>query len=70
MVAEKLSEYRTRIDNLAADEKLTPEVQALLEELMLDLIEEARSNKALRRAAVKSAQSSMMSSRLRDALQE
>ena len=70
MVAEKLSEYRNRIDNLAADEKLTPEVQALLEELMVDLIEGARSNKALRRAAVKSAQSSMMSSRLRDALQE
>ncbi|MCL6606328.1 MAG: hypothetical protein K6T94_25965 [Paenibacillus sp.] len=69
-MAEKLSEYRNRIDNLAADEKLTPEVQALLEELMVDLIEEARSNKALRRAAVKSAQTSMMSSRLRDALQE
>ncbi|KGE17942.1 hypothetical protein [Paenibacillus wynnii] len=69
-VVEKLSQYKKRIDSLIEDEKLSPEVQALLTEMMTDLTEVARSNKALRRAAVKSAQSSMMSSRLRDALQE
>ncbi|WP_307589146.1 hypothetical protein [Paenibacillus wynnii] len=65
-----MSQYKKRIDSLIEDEKLSPEVQALLTDMMTDLTEVARSNKALRRAAVKSAQSSMMSSRLRDALQE
>ncbi|MDQ0194444.1 uncharacterized protein YqgV (UPF0045/DUF77 family) [Paenibacillus wynnii] len=69
-VVDKVSQYKKRIDSLIEDEKLSPEVQALLTDMMTDLTEVARSNKALRRAAVKSAQSSMMSSRLRDALQE
>ncbi|WP_410514716.1 Ni2+-binding GTPase [Paenibacillus sp. BR2-3] len=67
---EKLNQYQIRMNILMAEEKLSPEVQGLLEELLADLTEAARSNKALRRAALKAGQSSMMSSRLRDALQE
>lgn len=69
-MTDKLSQYKNRIDTLIADEFLSPEVKVLLEEMLFDLTEAARSNRALRLAAVKSAQSSMMSSRLRDALQE
>jgi len=69
-LAEKLDTYKIRMDALIANEKISPEVQALLEDMIADLTELNRSNKALRLAAVKTAQSSMMSSRLRDALQE
>ena len=69
-VTEKLDIYKTRMDSLIENEQISPEVKALLVEMMSELTELNRSNKALKRAAVKTAQSSMMSSRLRDALQE
>lgn len=69
-MSEKLNEYRERLDSLAVHEELAPGVQDLLEEMLADLTEALRSNTALRRAALKAGQSSMMSSRLRDALQE
>jgi hypothetical protein len=58
------------MDNLMQEGKLTPEVQALLTEMLADLTEALRSNHALRKAALKAGQGSMMSSRLRDALHE
>lgn len=67
---EKLEQYKLRVDTLLMEEQLPLEVQGLLEEMLSDLTEAVRSNRALRRAALKAGQSSLMSSRLRDALQE
>ncbi|QWU14739.1 hypothetical protein SAMN04487895_106105 [Paenibacillus sophorae] len=69
-MAEKLDSYHARIAKLKEDGKLTAEAEALLEELMVDLAEMERSNRALRKAAVKAAGGQTMSSRLRDALYE
>ncbi|AIQ13602.1 hypothetical protein [Paenibacillus durus] len=69
-MAEKLDSYKERIAKLKEDGKLTADAEALLEELMMGLLEMERSNRALRKAAVKAAGGQTMSSRLRDALYE
>ncbi|AKG35505.1 hypothetical protein [Paenibacillus durus] len=69
-MAEKLDSYQERIARLKEDGKLTAEAEALLEELTACLAELERSNRALRKAAVKAAGGQTMSSRLRDALYE
>ncbi|MDT3427508.1 hypothetical protein J2Z22_003071 [Paenibacillus forsythiae] len=69
-MSEKLESYEERIAMLKADGKLTPEAEALLGELCRELAESARSNRALRKAALKAAGGQAMSSRLRDALYE
>jgi hypothetical protein len=69
-VAEKMDEYKERLAVLQANGELSAETQNLLEEMLADLAEMNRSNKALRRAIMKTGQASTMSTRLRDALYE
>jgi len=70
MVSEKLSAYKQRIETLITAGGISPEVEGLLSDMLADLTEADRSNRALRRAALKAGQTSLMSSRLRDALKE
>lgn len=67
---EKSDEMKERLAKLKEDGKLPAEAEALLDELILELAELERSNRALRRAALKAAGGQAMSSRLRDALYE
>jgi len=69
-VTEKLDEYKERLALIQQNGNLSIEAEALLEEMMADLVEMNRSNKALRRAIMKTGQASTMSTRLRDALYE
>jgi uncharacterized membrane protein len=69
-VTEKIEEYKERLAQIQQDGNLSIETETLLEEMMADLVELNRSNKALRRAITKTGQASTMSTRLRDALYE
>ncbi|MEK3748973.1 hypothetical protein NYE25_12045 [Paenibacillus sp. FSL E2-8871] len=69
-MTEKIDEYKERLALIQQNENLSIEAEALLEEMMADLVELNRSNKALRRAIMKTGQASTMSTRLRDALYE
>lgn len=67
---EKIDEYKERLTHLKESSKVSAEVESLVEEMMVDLVELNRSNKALRKAILKNGQVSTMSTRLRDALYE
>ncbi|MNO40333.1 hypothetical protein D3C76_304760 [compost metagenome] len=69
-VTEKIEEYKERLALIQQNGNLSIETETLLEEMMADLLELNRSNKALRRAIMKTGQASTMSTRLRDALYE
>ncbi|AWV34908.1 hypothetical protein MHH60_03840 [Paenibacillus sp. FSL H7-0716] len=69
-VTERLDEYKERLALLQQNGDLSSDTGSLLEEMMADLVELNRSNKALRRAILKTGQASTMSTRLRDALYE
>ncbi|CAH1055070.1 hypothetical protein PAECIP111894_01220 [Paenibacillus pseudetheri] len=69
-VTEKIDGYKERLALIQQNGNLSIEAEALLEEMMADLVELNRSNKALRRAIMKTGQASTMSTRLRDALYE
>lgn len=69
-MTEKSDEMKERLTKLKEDGKLPAEAEALLGELILELAELERSNRALRRSALKAAGGQAMSSRLRDALYE
>ncbi|HBS44635.1 hypothetical protein [Paenibacillus pseudetheri] len=69
-MTEKIDGYKERLALIQQNGNLSIEAEALLEEMMADLVELNRSNKALRRAIMKTGQASTMSTRLRDALYE
>lgn len=69
-VTEKLEQYKQRINALREKGELITETENLLEDMLAELTELNRSNKALRRVILKSGQGSAMSTRLRDALYE
>lgn len=69
-VTEKIDVYKERLAHLKESGELSTVVENLLEEMMVDLVELNRSNKALRKAILKTGQASTMSTRLRDALYE
>ncbi|BCG60050.1 hypothetical protein [Paenibacillus sp. URB8-2] len=69
-MTEKSDEIKERIAKLKADGKLSAEAEALLDELIVEFAEMERSNRALRKAALKAAGGQAMSTRLRDALYE
>lgn len=69
-VTEKLEQYKERINALKEKGELIPDTENLLEDMLTELTELNRSNKALRRVILKSGQGSAMSTRLRDALYE
>lgn len=67
---EKLEQYKERVAAVSEDGALSEEVQELLSDMLEELTELSRSNKALRRVILKNGQGSAMSTRLRDALYE
>ncbi|CAM4504598.1 hypothetical protein [Paenibacillus typhae] len=67
---EKLEQYKERVAAVCGDGGLSEEVQELLSDMLEELAELSRSNKALRRVILKNGQGSAMSTRLRDALYE
>ncbi|MDF9840454.1 MULTISPECIES: hypothetical protein [unclassified Paenibacillus] len=67
---EKLEQYKERVAAVRGDGGLSEEVQGLLADMLEELAELSRSNKALRRVILKNGQGSAMSTRLRDALYE
>ncbi|MBY0010349.1 hypothetical protein [Paenibacillus typhae] len=69
-MAEKLEQYKERVAAVRGDGGLSEEVQELLSDMLEELAELSRSNKALRRVILKNGQGSAMSTRLRDALYE
>lgn len=69
-VTEKLEQYKEQINALKEKGELIPDAENLLEDMLAELTELNRSNKALRRVILKSGQGSAMSTRLRDALYE
>jgi hypothetical protein len=69
-VTEKVEEYKERLAQLQQNGDLSRDTEQLVEEMLADLVEMNRSNKALRRAIMKTGQASTMSTRLRDALYE
>ncbi|MFC3745746.1 Ni2+-binding GTPase [Paenibacillus sp. GCM10012306] len=69
-MAEQYDDYRERMAALEANGELSETAKALMEEILADLTESNRSNKALRRVILKTGQSSSMSTRLREALYE
>lgn len=62
--------YREKLELLRNEEAVGPRTEELIAQLIGELEAAKRSNKALRRAALKAGQGSAMSSRLRDALLE
>lgn len=54
-MTEKSDEIKERIAKLKADGKLSAEAEALLDELIVEFAEMERSNRALRKAALKAA---------------
>ena len=69
-MTEKLEQYKERLNLLQEKGGLNPDSEELLIEMLAELTELNRSNKALRRVILKSGQGSAMSTRLRDALYE
>ncbi|WP_019909703.1 hypothetical protein [Paenibacillus sp. HW567] len=68
-MTENLDSYKVRIAALQENGELTADTVSLLTEMLDEMAEMNRSNKALRRAILKG-QSTSMSTRLRDALYE
>lgn len=69
-MTDKLDEYRERMGALEESGELSEGAKRLLDELINELTESSRSNRALRKAVLKTGQSSAMSTRLREALYE
>ncbi|MNC30313.1 hypothetical protein D3C75_785940 [compost metagenome] len=69
-MTDKLEQYKERLAAMMDNGGLSAEAQNLMSEMMDELAELQRSNKALRRVILKSGQGSAMSTRLRDALYE
>lgn len=69
-MSDKLDVYKERMEALQEHGDLTQEASGLLVEMLEELTELNRSNKALRRVILKNGQGSAMSTRLRDALYE
>ncbi|MNT51146.1 hypothetical protein D3C72_1880970 [compost metagenome] len=69
-MTDKLEQYKERLAAMMDNGGLSAEAQSLMSEMMDELAELQRSNKALRRVILKSGQGSAMSTRLRDALYE
>lgn len=72
-MSEAMSEgvqYLKKLELLRNEETVGPQTEELITQLIGELEAAKRSNKALRRAALKAGQGSAMSSRLRDALLE
>lgn len=69
-MTEKIEGYKERLALLQEKGGLSSELEELLEEMMADLVELNRSNKALRRVIIKNGQASTMSTRLKEALYE
>lgn len=69
-MTEKLEQYKERFAAMKESRELSAEAQSLLAEMLDELAELNRSNKALRRVILKNGQGSAMSTRLRDALYE
>lgn len=65
-----MEQYKERVAAVRGDGGLSEEVQELLSDMLEELAELSRSNKALRRVILKNGQGSAMSTRLRDALYE
>jgi hypothetical protein len=70
LVTEKIEQYKERLNLLQEKGGLNPDSEELLIEMLAELTELNRSNKALRRVILKTGQGSSMSTRLRDALYE
>ncbi|KWX70820.1 hypothetical protein [Paenibacillus jilunlii] len=68
-MTDKMEGYQEKIAALQEKGQLTAEIHSLLMEMLDEMAEMNRSNKALRRVILKG-QSSSMSTRLRDALYE
>ncbi len=68
-LTDKMEGYQEKIAALQEKGQLTAEIHSLLMEMLDEMAEMNRSNKALRRVILKG-QSSSMSTRLRDALYE
>lgn len=69
-VTEKMEQYKERLNLLQEKGGLNPDSEELMLEMLAEITELNRSNKALRRVILKSGQGSAMSTRLRDALYE
>lgn len=69
-MTEKINEYQERLTLLKESGELSFQAEKLLDEMMADMQELNRSNKALKRAILKTGNASTMSTRLRDALYE
>ncbi|GGF76463.1 hypothetical protein GCM10010912_21970 [Paenibacillus albidus] len=69
-MTDKMDTYKERLAVLKASGDLSAEALGLMEEMLAELTELNRSNKALRRVILKSGQGSAMSTRLREALYE
>ncbi|KAA9007454.1 Ni2+-binding GTPase [Paenibacillus spiritus] len=67
---DKTEGLRDKAASIKERETLGQETQELLDELLEALAESERSNRALRRAALKAAGTGGMSTRLKDALYE
>ncbi|ASA23085.1 hypothetical protein [Paenibacillus donghaensis] len=69
-MADTMEEWKQRITALQETGEISGGAVALLEEMVAEMAELSRSNKALRRVILKSGQASSMSTRLREALYE
>lgn len=69
-MTDKIEGYKERLALLQEKGGLSSELEELLEEMMAEIIELNRSNKALRRVIIKNGQASTMSTRLKEALYE
>lgn len=69
-MTDKIEGYKERLALLQEKGGLSSEIEELLEEMMAEIIELNRSNKALRRVIIKNGQASTMSTRLKEALYE
>lgn len=69
-MTDNMEQYKERMGALQERGELSPETESLLTDMLDELAEMNRSNKALRRVILKTGQNSAMSTRLRDALYE
>ncbi|WP_151734366.1 hypothetical protein [Paenibacillus tengchongensis] len=69
-MTEKLTEFKEKAEALRQRGGLSGDAERLVEEMLAGLEELERSNKALKRAALKAGQGTSMSTRLREALYE
>ncbi|SET56624.1 hypothetical protein [Paenibacillus sp. NFR01] len=69
-MSERAEFFKEKMNVVQAEQGCPPEFLALMEDMLAEMAELERSNKALRRAVLKSGQASTMSTRLREALYE